>query len=457
MIRLTPLLELLFPILMIRGNIWKSASAWCAAAWLVGVSAAVADVDSETKTDPEGIEFFEAHVRPVFANHCYKCHSAEAKKLKAELYLDSKAGILKGSESGAVIVPGKAEESLLIKAVRYQVEDLEMPPDKKLPGFAIDHLVAWINMGAPMPEDGRAVAAKGPAFEWQKFRREHWAFRKVVKPYPPAVTNSAWPKSPIDHFVLVKLQAAGMKPAPPADRRTLIRRAYFDLIGLPPSPDEVGAFQLDNRPDAFAHVVDTLLDSPHYGERWGRHWLDVARYSDGMGGFLDNAALPDAWKYRDWVVRALNRDLPFDQFVKDQICGDLSEDRESKLATGFFAVGPTYKSDGGDPEAKAQAEAETLGDRVDTFSRAFLALTAACARCHDHKFDPITTVDYYALAGIFKNTRQAVIPMKRPGEAFRSFPRSMVTRTAPRWWRLTIFTRTTIRRTWGTATATSSR
>ncbi|MFP6865261.1 MAG: DUF1549 domain-containing protein, partial [Roseibacillus sp.] len=370
---------------------------------------------NEKSVDAEGINYFEAHVRPLLSKHCFKCHSEKAEKLKAGLYLDSKAGILQGSESGKIIVPGKAEESLLIKAVRYQVEDLEMPPKRKLPAFAIDQLAEWINRGAPMPEDGAKIAESGPAYDFARFRREHWAFRPVVKPVLPAVEGD-WVNSPIDQFVLSRLKSVGLTPARGAEKRTLIRRAYFTLIGLPPTPEEVEAFLQDRSPDAFAKIVDHLLESLHYGERWGRYWLDVARYSDGMGASQDRAALPDAWRYRDWVVRAFNRDLPYNQFVKAQIAGDLSGAVEDKIATGFFAVGPTYTSDGGDPESKAQAEAETLSDRVDTFSRAFLALTAACARCHDHKFDPITASDYYAIAGIFRNSKPAVIPLATPEE-----------------------------------------
>ena len=367
------------------------------------------------KPGEEGLNYFESHVRPIFATHCYECHSQKAKKLKASLYLDSKAGILRGGDSGAIIIPGKAEESLLIKAVRYQAEDLEMPPKKKLPNSAVEHLAAWINMGAPIPDDGARIADQDAAFDFEKFRREHWAFHPVVKPELPVVESREEKLRPIDAFVLARMQGRSVRSTPRADRRTLIRRAHFTLIGLPPTPQEVETFLKDDGPDAFARVIDRLLESPHYGERWGRHWLDVARYSDGMGASQDSKPLPNAWRYRDWVVDAFNRDLPYDQFVKYQIAGDLHDNNQA-LATGFFAVGPTYTSDGGDPESKAQAEAETLADRVDTFSRAFLALTAACARCHDHKFDPITAADYYAIAGIFRNSKPRDIPIASQAE-----------------------------------------
>ena len=362
-----------------------------------------------TKPSAEQIEFFESRIRPIFANECYDCHSSGSKKLKGELRLDTRAGMLKGGESGAAIVPGKPDESRLIKAVRYKDEDTAMPPKKRLSEAQVADLEAWVREGAPWPEQDRAggpAEAGKKGYDWEKFRAEHWAFRKVVKAEPPKVKNEAWVRNPIDQFILARLQAAKLKPAPPAERSVLIRRAYLDLIGLPPTPEEVAAFLGDKSPGAFAKVVDALLASPQYGERWGRHWLDVARYSDGLGGFLDAEALPEAWRYRDWVVAALNSDLPYDQFVRAQIAGDLiSDDRDLAIATGFFAVGPTYISDGGDPEATAQAQAETLADRVDTFSRAFLGLTVACARCHDHKFDPITARDYYALAGIFDNSK----------------------------------------------------
>jgi len=368
-----------------------------------------------SKAGEEGLNYFESHVRPILATHCYECHSQKAQKLKASLYLDSKAGILKGGDSGAVIIPGKAEESLLIRAIRYQVEDIEMPPKRKLSDSSVSHLTTWINMGAPMPDDSVRIAEQGPAFDFEKFRKEHWAFRPVQKPEPPAVETREGNLNPIDAFVLARMQGSGTRPVPRAHRRTLIRRAHFTLIGLPPTPEEVEAFIRNESPEAFSKVIDRLLASPHYGERWGRHWLDVARYSDGMGASQDSKPLPNAWRYRDWVIDAFNRDLPYNQFVKYQIAGDLHDNYQA-LATGFFAVGPTYTSDGGDPESKAQAEAETLSDRVDTFSRAFLALTAACARCHDHKFDPITAADYYAIAGVFRNSKPRDIPVASQAE-----------------------------------------
>jgi hypothetical protein len=375
----------------------------------------------------EQVEFFENKVRPLLVEHCYSCHSAEAEakgKLKAGLRMDSLEGLKKGGDSGPALTPGDPAKSLIVEAVNYRNEDMAMPPKAKLDDAQIQILTEWVQMGAPWP--GRDAAVAGPhggePYDWAKFRTGHWAFRPVVKSSQPEVTDAAWIQNEVDRFVLARLEAAGLKPNAPAERHLLIRRAFLDLTGLPPSPEQVAAFLADESPEAFAKVVDPLLASPHYGERWARHWLDVARYSDGHGGFGDDRALPNAWRYRDWVVAAFNTDMPYDQFVTRQIAGDALKENPDPVATGFFVVGPTYKDDGGDPEAKAVFEAETLSDRVDTFSRAFLGLTAACARCHDHKFDPITTKDYYAIAGVFLNTGQREHPVspKAEVEAFEA-------------------------------------
>ncbi|MBG89120.1 MAG: hypothetical protein CMO80_19790 [Verrucomicrobiales bacterium] len=357
-------------------------------------------------------KFFETKIRPVLVEHCYDCHSTKAKRLKADLYLDNRSAALKGSESGVVIVPGEPDKSIFIRAVRYQEESLEMPPEGKLPANVIADFVKWVEMGAPWPEDRSAEIAATAAggFDFEKFRREHWSFKPIEKPDLPVISNSKWPIQPLDYFVHAKLDSTGMQPAEQADKRSLIRRAYFDMIGLPPSMEQVEEFVSGRK--SWSAVVEALLRSEHYGERWARHWMDVARYSDGLGGFLDNGDLPEAWRYRDWLVAAFNHDVPYNEFVRRQIAGDIgAEGRSHGPGTGFFAVGPTYRSDGGDSEAKAQALAETLSDRVDTFSRAFLGLTVACARCHDHKFDPITIKDYYALAAVFKNSNVREFPL----------------------------------------------
>lgn len=387
-------------------------------------------VDTATP-NAEQLEFFENKVRPLLADKCYRCHSAKAEekgKLKAGLLLDSRAGLLKGGDSGSALTPGDPSKSFLVEAVNYRNEDMEMPPKGKLKEEQIKILTDWVKMGAPWPgaDTTSEIAQAQPkeAYDWDRFRREHWSFKPVVKSDLPPVENRSWPRSPIDYYTLSKLEEKNLEPNAAAEKRILIRRAYLDLIGLPPTPEEVEEFLEDAAANAFEKVVDRLLASDHYGERWARHWLDVARYSDGLGGFGDNRALPDAWRYRDWVVNALNSDMPYNEFVSRQISGDVIDDHPDPVATGFFVVGPSYTSDGGDPEAKAQAQAETLSDRVDTFSRAFLGLTTACARCHDHKFDPITTQDYYAIAGIFKNTRigehplvpQAIVDAYRQGQ-----------------------------------------
>jgi len=368
----------------------------------------------ESLNNQDKILFFEERIRPVLAQKCFACHSEEADKngkLKAGLYLDSAKGLINGGDSGSAIVPGDLNMSKIYKAILYKDEDMAMPPKGKLPNHQIKDFEKWILMGAPWPGSNLnellASSTNEEPYDWDKFRKEHWAFRPISNAKIPTLDNNNNINNPIDNFINKKLYKNGLAPNDKASKNILLRRAYLTLIGIPPTPNELQNFLNDNSSNAFSEIIDKLLNSKHYGERWARHWLDVARYSDGHGGFGDNKALPNAWRYRDWVIKALNNDLPYDQFVTQQIAGDLIDDGKNPIATGFFVVGPTYTSDGGDPEAKAQALAETLSDRVDTFSRAFLGLTAACARCHDHKFDPITTQDYYAIAGIFKNSRNS--------------------------------------------------
>jgi hypothetical protein len=352
----------------------------------------------------EQLAFFENKVRPILSARCYSCHSQSAKKSKGGLTLDRRESVLAGGDSGPAVVPGKPVTSLLIKAIRY--DGLEMPPTGKLPADEVAILAKWVEMGAPWPAAAGKPVGNAEVGVLTPERLRHWAFQPLKQIDPPALTESDRKRNPIDRFVLAALTARGLKPAPPADRRVLIRRASLDLTGLPPTPEEVEAFVADDSAGAYPKMIDRLLASPHYGERWGRHWLDVARHSDGHGSFLDPAPLPEAWRYRDWVVKALNDDLPYDKFVKYQIAGDLTGDGwEAATATGFLAVGPTYVSDGGDPDSVAKARAETLDDRVDSVTRGFLALTVSCARCHDHMFDPIPQTDYYALAAVFNNTK----------------------------------------------------
>ncbi|MBS0210066.1 MAG: DUF1553 domain-containing protein [Planctomycetes bacterium] len=370
----------------------------------------------------EQAEFFEKKIRPLLVEKCYECHSEQSKALKGNLRLDTRAHALKGGDSGEAIVPGNPNNSSLIQAVRWQT--FEMPPSGKLTGDEVAALVKWVELGAPWPGDGEPAATiTEKSYDWPTLRAGHWAWRPVVRPELPAVKQTGWTRNGIDFFVLGQLEAAGLQPSPPATPRVLVRRIYFDLIGLPPTPDEVAAFESacqKGRTKAIADLVDRLLAMPQYGERWGRFWLDVARYNDGYGGFLDNQPSPQAWRYRDWVVNALNNDMPYDEFVRLQLAGDQIDAEKHAVATGFLALGPTYISDGGDPDAIAQAKSETLDDRVDTVCRALMAATVACSRCHDHRFDPYPQLDYYSLAGVFNNTKSFDYPLAPP-EVVKAF------------------------------------
>lgn len=351
----------------------------------------------------EDAAFFEAKIRPVLVEHCYSCHAADAKIVRGGLLVDSRDAIRGGGDSGPGIVPGDTEQSLILAALRH--EAFEMPPDKKLPDAVIADFEAWIERGAPDPRDrGNAVAPRG--VDWPA-ARSHWAFTPISDPSPPLVDDDGWVTNAIDRFILQRLQSEGMEPAPRADKRALIRRATFDLTGLPPTVEEVQAFLADESPRSFATVIDRLLDSPQYGERWGRHWLDLVRYADSNGAD-ENHDLPQAWRYRDWVVRMINRDLPFDQFITQQLAGDLlpvpaDEQAAGDLltATGMLVIGPKMLAE----QDKDKMIIDIVDEQVDTVSRTLLGLTVACARCHDHKFDPISAEDYYALAGIFYSTK----------------------------------------------------
>jgi hypothetical protein len=352
-----------------------------------------------TDITPSQLDFFENKVRPVLADNCYKCHSTLADKVKGGLLLDSREALLKGGDNGPVIVPGNPDASPLIQAVRYADPDLQMPKDKKLPEDEIADLVAWVKMGAPDPRSATADQKK-----WADNKTNHWAWQPVRPPAIPDVADADWCQTPVDHFILAKLEANGLKPSPPADKRTLIRRATFDLIGLPPTPEEVQDFLADDAPDAFARVVDRLLASLHYGERWGRHWLDVARYSDTKGQprrNLEDNANPFAWTYRDYVIRSFNENKPYNIFILEQIAADRlfemptwNHNPTNLAALGFLTVGDHYMG----------MQNDILNDRIDVVSKGFLALTVTCARCHDHKFDPIPQRDYYSLRGIFDSS-----------------------------------------------------
>ncbi|MCB1224877.1 MAG: PSD1 domain-containing protein [Verrucomicrobiales bacterium] len=351
------------------------------------------------------LAFFENKVRPLLVEHCYKCHSAEAEKVKGGLLLDSKDGWQAGGDSGEVIEPGKPNASLLIETVRYADPDLQMPPKYQLAEAEIAVLEDWVEMGAPDPRSGTVVAqAKG--IDWDK-GREHWAFQPVAQPVTPQVADPSWGRDDLDAFILSKMETAGLKPAPDADRFALIRRISLDLTGLPPTVEEVSAFVQDPAADdeALAAVVDRLLKSPAFGERWGRHWLDVTRYADSVGR-TRNAPFPFAWRYRNYVMDAFNADKPYDQFLMEQVAGDLLETNDATehaqqvVATGLLALGSMDLNE----RDEEQFQLDRIDDQMDTLGRATMGLTLGCARCHDHKFDPISQTDYYAMAGIFAST-----------------------------------------------------
>jgi mono/diheme cytochrome c family protein len=361
-------------------------------------------------------DFFEKKVRPLLAETCLDCHGP--KKQRGGLRLDSRAGMMSGGDSGPAIVPGKPDASRLVKAIHYN-GDVKMPPKGKLKPDQVAILVEWVRQGAPWPEAAgtvRTTPEKG-GFKVTDQDRAFWSFRPIRNPTPPTVTDTLWARTSLDPFVLARLEEKGLKPVAPADRRTLIRRATFDLTGLPPTPEEVEAFVKDTSADAWRKVVDRLLSSPHYGERWARHWLDIARYGEDQAHTFQARKYPQGYRYRDWVVHALNDDMPYDRFVKEQIAADLLADPdrlENLPALGFFALGPVYY---GDPKKLDQYD-----DRIDTLSRGLLGLTVACARCHDHKYDPISQKDYYGLAGIIAGTdytEAAVVPPEVVEEAKR--------------------------------------
>ena len=375
---------------------------------LAAFAACLSVLQNAAEAEDNGAEFFEKRVRPVLVERCYECHSATAKKLKGGLRLDTREGLSAGGDSGAAVLPGNPEESLLIKAVRRLDKDSAMPPKQALDDAQVADLVAWVKMGAPDPRVAAEQKSK-PAYDFAAARNQ-WAFHKPASESPPSVQNAGWMKTPVDAFILKKLEEKGMMPAPPADPSSLVRRVTFDLIGLPPRPEETASFLNDRSPDAFATVVDRLLASPRYGERWARHWLDVVRYTDSLDTreFGGGGDVAQAWRYRDWVVAAFNRDLPYDQFITQQIAGDLLAeqpgapfDPEKIVATGMYAIGNWGTGDAD----KEKVYTDIVDDQIDVTGRAFLGLTLACARCHDHKFDPIPTADYYGLAGIFFSSR----------------------------------------------------
>jgi hypothetical protein len=377
------------------------AAGFCLTSW-AGTSANDEPVASRTDGTQQArssqqTEFFEARVRPILVEHCFKCHGA--KKQESGLRLDSREGFLRGTDAGPVVSPGHPEESPLIDAIRHDAT-IKMPPKSKLPLEAIGDLTKWVQMGLPWPETGD-TSLKGAAIASNGHRaKQHWAFQPVCDPASPDVKAKGHLRTSVDPFVFSRLETRGLSPSARADARTLIRRATFDLLGLPPTPEEVDLFEADSAPGAFERLIDRLLASPRYGERWGRHWLDVARYADTKGYVLfQDAKFHWAYTYRDYVISAFNQDLPYDQFLIEQIAADRLEPSSGKkplTALGFLTLGGRFMNNVHD----------VIDDRIDVVCRGLMSLTVACARCHDHKFDPIPTQDYYSLYGVLASARE---------------------------------------------------
>jgi len=366
-------------------------------------------VGSVHASDTEGIDFFESHIRPVFVEHCYKCHSLSAEKVKAGLFLDSRDGVLKGGESGPAIVSGDPAQSLMLKAIEYSDHDFQMPPKYKLDETEIRHVREWIEMGAPDPRDGNQLGPVNREIDLEA-GRQFWAFQSIQAMAPPSVQDVEWPMTGVDQFILAKLEANGLQPNGPAEPETLLRRVYFDLTGLPPTPEQIDEYVQTPSQKNLAKIVDHLLASQAFGERWGRHWLDVARFAESSGGGR-SLMFEHAWRFRDYVIDSLNADKPFNEFIVEQIAGDLlpsesaEQHNERLIASGYLMLGPTNY----ELQDKELLRMEVIDEQIDTVGRSFLGMTLGCARCHDHKFDPIPARDYYAMAGIFGST-QSLVP-----------------------------------------------
>ena len=379
---------------------WKFAPLW-AAVLAVGVLLLAGFIspvlaDETSKPTPEQLQFFETKVRPILVANCQKCHSG--KEPKGDLSLDSRGGLIAGGESGDVVVPGQPQKSLLVEAINRT--SIEMPPDKKLADADIATLTEWVKLGAPWPDE---PGASGPALRKSRGKitdedRSYWAFQPVKKTAAPETEEDGWSRGSIDRYLLAKMIQEGLHPSAEADKATLVRRVTFDLLGLPPSPEEVAAFVSDNGPDAYERLIDRLLASPLYGERWARHWLDLVRYAES-DGYKQDGYRPSAWRYRDYVIRSLNADKPYDRFVQEQIAGDeiAPEDPEALVATGYYRLG-IYEYNQRDVRNQWNI---ILNDITDVTADVFLGMGMSCARCHDHKFDPILQKDYYRLQAFF--------------------------------------------------------
>ncbi len=364
-----------------------------------------------------GDDFFEKKIRPVLATNCYACHASKMKSPMGGLVLDTKSGLLKGGDSGPVIVPGKPAESLLLRAMRYNDPKLKMPPTNKLADAVIADFEQWIAAGAPDPRmeaPAETTIAKRRGIDFDK-GRQWWSFQPVREQAAPSIRQAAWPRTKIDRFILAKLEQSKITPSAEADPRTLILRAYLDLTGLKPSYEEVESFASDKDPRAYEKLVDRLLASPRYGERWGRYWLDVARYAENGDTGGNRQAYPYAWRYRDWVIESFNNNLPYDRFIKQQLAADLmaGTSRNDLRALGYLGMAPSeWKEKKLSKELIDNLLLEEWDERVDAVGRGMLGLSVACARCHDHKFDPISQKDYYGLAGVFASTSPAIRPLR---------------------------------------------
>lgn len=386
------------------------------AALLMALGPIGAPAAADERLTPQELRFFESSVRPLLIEHCYRCHSTDGERIRGGLRVDTREALLRGGASGAAIVPGDPDASLLIRAVRYEDEDTAMPPKGKLSDEAIRVLEEWVRMGAPDPRREEAAAIEAEAPIDIEAGRAFWSFRPPERPEPPRTENEAWPRGEIDRFVLAAMEAEGLEPVKDAERRTWLRRVTFDLTGLPPTPEEARAFERDRSPEAKAKVVDRLLASPAFGERWGRHWLDVARYAESSGK-ENNVLYPHAWRYRDYVIASFNSDKPYDLFLKEQIAGDLlphedARDRADKLvATAYLALGPKSHN----AQSRTQFTFDLVDEQIDALTQGMIGLTVSCARCHDHKFDPIPQRDYYAMAGILLSSSTQFGTIAGPG------------------------------------------
>lgn len=373
---------------------------------LASASARSDEVVAAPEMSPEAIDFFEREVRPVLMVSCIDCHGPDLQE--SDVRIDSREHLLQetASGSGPAILPGNPDESPLVRAIRYD-GDTQMPPDAKLPQKSIDALTRWVAMGAPWPADSAPISRDALA-------ESHWSYQPIQDPAVPEVSDSNWVQTPIDAFIRQRLEDVDLQPNPPVDRRTLIRRLSFDLIGLPPTPEEVTQFLEDDSPDAVSNLVERLLESPHFGERWGRYWLDISRYADTKGYvFQEDRNYKYAYVFRDWVIRSFNEDLPYDQFLVQQLAGDQlvsSDQNEALAALGFLTVGRRFLNN----------QHDIIDDRIDVVTRGMMGLTVACARCHDHKYDPIPTADYYSMYGVFSASQEGLIPMEEGSEEFRA-------------------------------------